>query len=133
MQDDQNNSQSNIQDDTQISQNHLVDELEATYKQTMAASSTSTTTNPSSLSDEKQKISTLLVEIDSLLANKKTIVEKKLSDLKVLKSEIEAGLEELKKVESKKMTLQEEAVKIQKIEADQKQIETEVANISTTL
>ena len=103
------------------------DKLEEAYKQTIYAGGTSSSQN-SNLFDEKQKISKLVADIDQVLDSKKSDVEKRLGDLKILKTEIEAGLDEIKSLEAKKTTLQNELAKIDKIEADEKQIETEVAS-----
>ncbi|MBP6912450.1 MAG: hypothetical protein KBB86_00785 [Candidatus Pacebacteria bacterium] len=119
--------------DEQKNQDQVVTDLEEAYKQTISSSGTTTNTTNSSLSDEKQKINELALNIDSLLINKKSTVEKKLLELKALKTEIEEGLEDLKKTEAKKATLQAELTKIEKIEQEQKQIESEVANISSQI
>lgn len=117
-------------DTDNLTNNKDIDTLEAAYNQVVSQSSVS---NTSSLSDEKQKLESLLVEIDKLMTTKKSIVEKKLADLKTLKTDIEQGLEELKKIESKKDTLKSELDKIEKVENEAKEIETEVANISTDI
>lgn len=122
-----------IMQDEQKNQDQVVTDLEEAYKQTISSSGTTTNTTNSSLSDEKQKINELALNIDSLLINKKSTVEKKLLELKALKTEIEEGLEDLKKTEAKKATLQAELTKIEKIEQEQKQIESEVANISSQI
>lgn len=108
------------------------DELEQAYKQTISSSSNSSS-SIGSLSDEKQKINNLLVEINKILDSKKGVVEKKLIDLKNLKTEIETGLDELKKIEAKKTTLDGELVKIENLEKAEKAIESEVANISNQI
>ncbi len=119
--------------DEQQNQDKVVTELEEAYKQAISSVGATSSTPNSNLNDEKQKINNLLLTIESLLSNKKSTVEKKLVALKTLKSEIETELEELKKTEGKKTTLQAELGKIEKIEQDQKQIETEVADISSQL
>lgn len=119
--------------DEQKNEDAVVSELEEAYKQTISSASSNTSTGNSGLGDEKQKINSLLASIDDLLSNKKSHVEEKLVALKALKSEIEQGLEELKKTEGKKATLQAELTKIEKIEQEQKQIESEVANISSQI
>ncbi len=111
----------------------VITELEEAYKQAISSSGTTPSSSNSNLSDERQKINGLLLSIDTLLASKKSTVEKKLIALKTLKAEIETELEDLKKTESKKTTLQSELGKIEKIEQDQKQIETEVAEISSQI
>lgn len=111
---------------------HLSDELEQAYKQAVS-SGQNTDQNTSGLSDEKQKINTLLAEINKILDGKKGVVEKKLIDLKNLKTEIETGLDELKKIEAKKTTLDGELVKIENLEKAEKAIESEVANISNQI
>jgi hypothetical protein len=121
-----------MQDD-QKNEDQVVSDLEEAYKQTISSASSTSSSSNSNLSDEKQKIHSLLLNIDSILGDKKSMVEKKLLALKELKTEIESGLEELKKTEAKKTTLQEELGKIDKIEQDQKQIESEVANISSQI
>lgn len=111
---------------------HLSDELEQAYKQAVS-SGQNTDQNTGGLSDEKQKINTLLAEINKILDGKKGVVEKKLIDLKNLKNEIETGLDELKKIEAKKTTLDGELVKIENLEKAEKAIESEVANISNQI
>jgi hypothetical protein len=119
--------------DEQKNEDQIVTDLEEAYKQTISSVGVASSNPNSSLNDEKQKINNLLLNIDSLLSNKKSVVEKKLVALKTLKAEIEEGLDELKKTEGKKTILQNELGKIEKIEQDQKQIESEVADISSQI
>lgn len=107
-----------------------LDELEQAYKDTIS-STTKTTLGMSqtSLADERAKIDSLIEGITKDLEQKKALVESKLNTLKNLKSEIEAGLEELKEIEAKKEKLQLEIDKITKVEQQEKEIESEVANM----
>lgn len=110
--------------------NEVLQELEQAYKDTISSTSKPQTgVARNGLSDEKQKINSLLSEIEKELDQKKAVVEGKLETLKTIKSEIESGLEELKTIGSKKEKLKEELEKIERIEKEEQEIEKEVASL----
>lgn len=119
--------------DADQKQTSALDELEQAYKQTISTNQTTNQQSKAGLDDEKIKISELLSKIAAMLEEKKIIVEKKLADLKTLKAEIEAGLEELKQIEAKKDTLQKEFEKIERLQKEELQIENDIKTISESM
>lgn len=111
----------------------VLDELEKAYQDTMGQTSgntVSTNTVKTSLSDEKEKVGSLIEALSKTLNDKKVFVESKLSELKTIKSEIEIGLEELKALEAKRSLFEDELKKIEKLEQEEKTIEAEVLNMT---
>lgn len=111
----------------------VLDELEKAYQDTMGQTSGNTVsanTIKTNLSDEKEKIGSLIETLNKNLNDKKVFVEAKLAELKTIKGEIEVGLEELKALEAKRSLFEDELKKIEKIEQEEKVIEEEVLKMT---